>query len=240
MSCAGPPSGRRRVELLSVILLASAGVASGWSGYQAARWGGMQATDYSRAAATRLDSARASAAADQLRAIDIAMFMNWVNAYAGEDTRLMKFYERRFRNEFQPAFRAWLDSRPAVNRDAAPSPFALDTYRLAKTAQAERLARDAESTFAQGQVANQRSDAYVFTTVLFAMVLFFTGIAQQFRIPALQLLLLGLGAVLLLVGVALVLSLPSAAALPDGVIGAQILGPVLASACRPPTTRPLP
>lgn len=202
--------------------LASAGVASGWSGYQAAIWGGVQATDYSRAAAVRLESARASAAADQLRAIDIAMFMNWVNAYAGEDARLMKFYERRFRAEFQPAFRAWLESRPAVNRNAAPSPFALQTYRLGKMAEAERLAREAESIFAGGQAANRRSDAYVFATVLFAMVLFFTGIAQQFRIPVLQLLLLGVGGALLLAGAALVLSLPTA--LPEAVIGAGVVG----------------
>lgn len=190
---------KRSTELLSVILLATAGVASGWSGYQAARWGGAQATDYSRAAAIRLESAKASAAADQLRAIDVAMFMNWVNAYAAGNPRLMQFYERRFRPEFQPAFRAWLDSRPDSNPDAAPSPFSLDSYRVAKAAEAELLAREAESVFSRGQQANRWSDAYVFTTVLFAMVL----------LPRLQVVLLGLGGALLLIGVALELSLPT-------------------------------
>jgi hypothetical protein len=199
---------RRRVELVSVALLSLAGVGSAWSGYQAARWGGVQATDYSRAAAIRLESTRASSSADQLRAVDIAMFMNWVNAYAAENELLMQFYERRFREEFRRAFQVWLDSHPRTNSRAAASPFALAVYEVAKDAEAAEFAREAEAIFVQGQEANRRSDAYVFTAVLFALVMFFTGITQQFRIERLQLVLLSVAAGALLFAGINVLSLP--------------------------------
>ena len=87
----------RLLETLSVFLLACAGVATSWSSYQAALWGGVQATSYSRASALRIESTRASAAADQQRAIDLAVFVAWLEAYAAEETVLREFLEQRFR-----------------------------------------------------------------------------------------------------------------------------------------------
>ena len=72
---------RRFVEAISIVLLACAGVATSWSSYQASRWGGEQAASYSRANGLRVESTRAAAAADQLRAIDVAVFMAWLEAY---------------------------------------------------------------------------------------------------------------------------------------------------------------
>lgn len=198
----------QRVELLSIVLLSVAGLATSWSSYQAARWGGVQATEYSRASALRVESTRASATADQLRAVDLATFMSWVDAYASNDTLSQEFYEKRFRAEFKPAFEAWIASRPLVNRDAAPTPFQLDEYRLAEAEEAARLVEQAEQVFKTGQEANRRSDAYVLAAVVFASVLFFSGIAQQFRILRVQFVLLGLASVLLAVGLFNVVTLP--------------------------------
>jgi hypothetical protein len=206
---AAPNRGRtRRVELFSVALLSVAGVAASWSSYQAARWGGVQATEYSRASALRLESTRASSTADQLRAVDLAMFMNWIDAYAGEDSRSREFYERRFRPEFRPAFEKWVASRPLRNPDAAASPFHLAEYRLAKADEAGALVAQAEQVFKEGQEANRRSDAYVATAVVLASVLFFSGIAQQFRILPVQLTLLGTATVLLMIGLFNIATLP--------------------------------
>jgi hypothetical protein len=206
---AAPTRGRtRRVELFSVALLSVAGVAASWSSYQAARWGGVQATEYSRASALRLESTRASSTADQLRAVDLAMFMNWIEAYAGEDSRSREFYERRFRPEFRPAFEKWVASRPLRNPDAAASPFHLAEYRLAKADEAGALVAQAEQVFKEGQEANRRSDAYVATAVVLASVLFFSGIAQQFRILPVQLTLLGTATVLLMIGLFNIATLP--------------------------------
>lgn len=204
-------SGRARdhsVELLSIVLLSVAGLAASWSSYQAARWGGVQSTQYSRASALRVESTRASVTADDLRAVDLAAFMSWVDAYASNDTLLQEFYEKRFRAEFKPAFEAWIASRPLVNRDAAPTPFQLDEYRLAKDEESAELLERAERVFKTGQEANQRSDSYVLTAVVLASVLFLSGIAQQFRILHVQLVLLGLASVLLAVGLFNIVMLP--------------------------------
>ena len=36
--------------------------------------------------------------------IDVALFTQWVDAYARDETELDRFYRKRFRPEFQPAF----------------------------------------------------------------------------------------------------------------------------------------
>jgi hypothetical protein len=84
-------------EILAILILATATLATAWSGYQSARWSGVQAADYSRAGATRVESSRASAIAGQQMQIDIGLFTNWINAYADNNQQLTDFYRARFR-----------------------------------------------------------------------------------------------------------------------------------------------
>ena len=109
-------------EVVATIVLALATLATAWSGYQAARWGGEQASSYNQAGALRTESTRASTQAGQLIQIDIGMFANWINAFAAGDQQLADFYEERFRDEFKPAFEAWLATEPVNNPDAPPTP----------------------------------------------------------------------------------------------------------------------
>jgi hypothetical protein len=127
------------VEAVATVILALAAVATAWSGYQASRWHGEQAIAFSRANAARVESTRASDLADSQTEIDVATFTQWVDAYARHQTQLAAFYRKRFRAEFQPAVAAWIASHPLKNADAPLTPFAMPSYRLAATAQAERL-----------------------------------------------------------------------------------------------------
>ncbi len=168
-------------EVIVTVVLAFATLATAWSGYQAARWGGEQSTSYSQAGALRTESTRASTEAGQLVQIDIGMFANWINAFAAEDQQLAEFYEDRFRDEFKPAFEAWLVTDPVNNPDAPATPFSMPEYQLNKAAEAERLEKEAEATFAQGEEANQIGDNYILNTVFLASVLFLGGIATRFK-----------------------------------------------------------
>ena len=168
-------------EVIVTVVLAFATLATAWSGYQAARWGGEQSASYSQAGALRTESTRASTEAGQLVQIDIGMFTNWVNAFAAEDQRLAEFYEDRFRDEFKPAFEAWMATDPVNNPDAPATPFSMPQYQLDKAAEADRLEKEAEATFAQGSEANQTSDKYILNTVFLASVLFLGGIATRFN-----------------------------------------------------------
>jgi hypothetical protein len=85
------------IEIVATVLLALATVATAWSGYQATRWNGEQAKEFSRANASRIESIRASDLADTQTEIDVATFIQWVDAYAQNDTFLTDFYFARFR-----------------------------------------------------------------------------------------------------------------------------------------------
>jgi hypothetical protein len=189
-------TGRNRLELLALLLLALAAVATAWSSYQANRWNGEQAKTTSKVNATRIDAARAAGLANAQTQVDIATFTQWVDAYAHEETRLTAFYERRFRKEFQPAFKAWVASRPLKNPDAPLTPFAMPQYRLAATADAKRLDAQAEELAASARANIQRSSNYVLSVVLFSVALFFAGISTKLSTARLRATLLVLGCII--------------------------------------------
>ena len=87
--------------------------------------------------AARVESTRAANVANRQAQIDVALFTQWVDAYARDETELADFYRKRFRAEFQPAFEAWVATKPRTNPDAPLSPFAMPQYKLAATAQAD-------------------------------------------------------------------------------------------------------
>jgi hypothetical protein len=186
-------AGRNRLELVALLLLALAAVATAWSSYQANRWNGEQAKTTAKVNATRIAAARASGLANAQTQVDIATFTQWVDAYAHEERRLAAFYERRFRKEFQPAFKAWLASRPLDNPDAPLTPFAMPQYRLASTAEANRLDAQAEVLAADARANIQRSSNYVLSVVLFSVALFFAGVSTKLSTPRLRAALLVLG-----------------------------------------------
>jgi hypothetical protein len=182
-----------RLEVVATILLALATVATAWSGYQASRWNGEQSKAFSRAGAVRIESSKADALANAQTQIDIATFMQWIDARALDRDDLADFYRKRFRPEFQPAFTAWLATRPLTN-DAAPlTPFVMPEYTLAARTDADRLAAEAEALSARGRVNVQRATNYVLGVVLFAAALFFAGISTKLQAVRLRRVLLGLG-----------------------------------------------
>lgn len=181
------------IEIFSTLLLALATVATAWSGYQASRWSGEQSIAFSEANAARVESTRLSTRAGQEVQIDLALFTQWLDAYARDETKLVDFYEKRFRDEFEPAFEAWLATNPRANAKAPLSPFAMPQYTLQSQVEADRLSAEAE---AAGQLArrnNQRSDNYVLCVVLFAASLFFAGISTKLTRPWSRKAILALG-----------------------------------------------
>lgn len=197
-----------KVELFATILLAVAAVATAWSSYQSARWSGVQAIDFSDANAARVESAQASTEAGQLSQVDVITFTQWVDAYTANDEKLADFYFHRFRDEFKPAVKAWVALKPLKNPDAPPTPFAMPDYKLAASAQANRLSAKADAAGAAARESNQRSDNYVLAVVLFAAALFFAGISTKLSSPRYKLWIIGLGYVIFLGTLAWVATFP--------------------------------
>ena len=188
-----PAARRDWVEIAATVLLALAAVATAWSSYQANRWNGETTKASSRVNALRIEAARAQGLAEGQTQVDIATFIQWVNATTTDEDELADFYLERFRPEFRPAFDAWLTTDPLTNPDAPPTPFAMDDYQLAAEEDAERLDAEAEVNAAVVRRNIQRSANYVLAVVLFAVALFFAGMSTKLRTSGPRMVLVAVG-----------------------------------------------
>ena len=184
---------RSRLEVVATVLLAVAAVATAWSSYQATRWNGEQAKAASQTNAIRIDAARADDRANAETQVDVATFIQWVDANAHDDRDLENFYEERFREEFKPAFDAWLATDPLANPDAPPTPFAMEEYQLSSQEEAAQLDVEAEASAANVREYIQRASNYVLAVVLFSVSLFFAGMSTKLDNDRLRAVLLGVG-----------------------------------------------
>jgi hypothetical protein len=196
------------VEVAATVVLAVAALAIAWSGYQASRWTGEQAKAFSRANAARVESTRWSNLANSQTEIDVATFTQWVNSYARKETELADFYRKRFRKEFNPAVEAWIATRPLKNPDAPLTPFATPQYRLAASAEAERLEAKAGAEAAVATRNIQRATNYVLCVVLFSAALFFGGISTRIGNPRARAIIVVIGCLILVGALAWITTFP--------------------------------
>lgn len=191
-------SGRRTewdafIEIASAVMLALATLGTAWSSYQASSWSSLQSAQSNSAHAERIAATRAATAAGQLMMGDLFLFVEWLDARAQGFPELAAFYEQRFRDEFRPAFDAWLATDPLENPSAPSFPVVMPEYALETYAQAEAHTLQAEEHALQAQQASARSSRYILLTVLFASVLFFAGVSPKFRTPRIRVMMLALG-----------------------------------------------
>jgi hypothetical protein len=198
----------RRFEIVATILLALTALATAWSGYQAALWDGVQSSNYTQASAARTEASQNHTEANQFRLGDLSVFENYIDATIGGDAQLADFYRQRFRDEFEPAYQAWIALDPFSNPDAPPSPLAMPEYQLADDKEAEDLNARAEAKFNEGEDANRYSDTYTATTLFFAAALFFAAISERFSYQRARAALLGMAAVGLVGGTVLMVTQP--------------------------------
>ena len=199
---------RNWAELAATILLACAAVATAWSSYQATRWNGEQAKTASRVNKTRIEAARAAGRANAETQVDIATFIQWVDAYAKDEAELESFYRTRFREEFRPAFDAWIATRPLESSGAAPDavrPPAVQARLGGRGRAARRAGRGA-----LGPVRRdiQRASNYVLAVVLFAVALFFAGMSTKLGAAGLRTAMLTVGWIVFLGAAAWVATSP--------------------------------
>jgi hypothetical protein len=168
-------------ELLVTVLLVVAALGTAWSSYQATRWNGEQAAAAGRTNGIRIDAARAQGLSQAQTQVDVATFIAWAEADRQGGSEVAEFFVERFRDEFRPAFAAWMATKPFTNPNAPETPFAMDEYQVASRDEAERLDTAAEASAAEVRVDIQRSSNYVLTVVLYAVVLFFAGMSTRLR-----------------------------------------------------------
>lgn len=188
-----PPPADHRLELAATALLACAAIATAWATYQSSVWRGKQAEAQSASIATRVESTREAGVANRQSQIDVALFTQWVDAYARDEGELASFYRKRFREEFVPAFDAWVATKPRKNPKAPLSPFAMPEYRLAASDKADALEARAGAYSLAVARDIERADHYMLAVVLFAISLFFAALSTRLHARDSRLALLTLG-----------------------------------------------
>jgi hypothetical protein len=191
-----------------VAVLAIAALATAWSGYQASLWDGIQSSNYTQASGARTNAAQLRTEANQFRLADLSVFENYIDATLTGNDEVADFYFQRFRDEFRVGFEAWIALDPLENPDAPPSPMAMEEYQLAPDSEAEQLETRADELFAAGEEANNVSDIYTLTTLLFAAGLFFAAIAERFEYFRAQVILLCIAGVGVVIGLVIAFGQP--------------------------------
>ena len=198
----------RILEFSAVLLLSVATVCIAWSGYQAARWSGLQSRRYAQASTARALANRVSTLGGQERLQDLLNFNRWLEVSTDGNTQLASLYERRFRDEFRPAFTAWQAQDPLNTTKAVASPLLMPQYKVASFIKADQLEKLGDTRFEQAKEATEHADSYIFGTVFFAAVLFFAGISMRFQWFAMRVTVLAMSAVFLLYGIVHLANLP--------------------------------
>ena len=122
----------------------------------------------------------------------------------------MVVLEDRLRQEFVPAFEAWLDLAPAGEIPPG-TPFDLPEYQEyagAARGEALELNREADDATVTAAKANQTGDNFVLVAVIMASVLFFAGVGAKFRGRVVRIAMIAAAMAFFLGGLAFMLSLP--------------------------------
>src|SRR5205809_7873090 len=110
------------IEIIEALILALVAVATAWSGYQAAQWAGQRAEEYAKANRLRVTAEGLATLAGQERIYDSDTFNSWLAAKLDGKVQTAEFFERRFRDEYRPAFTAWLNTEPFYIADTPTGP----------------------------------------------------------------------------------------------------------------------
>lgn len=193
----------RVLDIVTVVLLSVTAVVTAWCGFEASKWGGEMSIAFSQASSARVQAASAQSTAQAARQYDLTLYTEWVLAEADGRDDLVSFVEERFTEEFAVAFDAW-----TAEGRAARGPFVMEEYVPPGTREAEQLSARADAKFDEALTNNQRGDNYSLLTVLFALVLFFAAISQHQTVPWRRRVFLGLSGVIVLCGLALLITFP--------------------------------
>jgi hypothetical protein len=199
---------RHRMDLLSAIVMAAATVATAYSAYQASLWNGQETAHKGRSTTAVVRVGKLTNVALQRTSMHVNLFVHWVSAFNRGDQKTAEFLFGRFPEPLKAAADAWRATGPFDNAGAPASPFDMPQYALKEKMEADRWEQTAQDESAAADHASAMGNRYLLFTIIYASVLFLAGISGKFKWPAIDLAVLGLGAITLLVGVAIMIGLP--------------------------------
>jgi len=190
------PSGDR-LQILAAIILGIAATLTAFSAYQAALSDGEALQGFTTSTRTLSDANAFYAEANQTFALDQQLFVSYATAAQEGNVALSDYLITLMRPELVAAVEWW-----AVT-DAAVTPFddlEGNPYTIEQIDTATGLEDQASAEFADGAAADEIGDRYELAGVLFALTLFFGGIATLFSKRSVTVGLLGVAILTLSLG----------------------------------------
>ena len=200
---------KKRIDLLSTILLSLAAVLSAMSAYQASRWYSAMNLSLNESSTLRAESAVADRGANRGILADMMFFVEWTKEFRNKDSVMMVAIEDRFSETLDTAFRAWrhLGVKGAAGILPRGTPFSMPEYAPPLHEQSMLLIKQSEEKFEKGKIAADIGDDFIFSLVIFSLALFFGAVCTKIDGHRLQASLLWLGIIILIAGVILIASL---------------------------------
>jgi hypothetical protein len=199
----------RRLELLTVLLLGLAAMATAWAAFQASSFDGKVVEGFTDANLSLSDANAYYNSGDQTYAGDQMLFLEYERALNAEDEEYAVFIkDSLMRDELIAAIDWW---EQPENFDAYYSPFVEEnpTYIIADYTEAEALVEDTDASYDEAKDAAGYGDTYNLIAVLLAASLFVLGIAGSFRAMPIRLAMILAGGVIFLGSTAWMLTLPT-------------------------------
>ena len=198
----------RRITIIEAVLLATVAVLAAWSGFAAAQWSTQSRLELAQSAKHRTLSSEAELRAMEARNFDASTFNAWFTAWVAGDEKAQDLAERRFSDEFQVAFDAWIVTDPLNNPDAPKGPTFMPEYHQPDQETAQEETRLADEAYETGAMSGETADDYVRITVLLASVLFLVGISGHFRIHGARVGLIAVSGAIMTYGIILLIIAP--------------------------------
>jgi hypothetical protein len=195
---------------MSTILLSLAAVFSAFSAYQGSRWYSEMNIGLAESGTLRDVSAKIDRHANRQILGDMMLFLEWADAFRSKDSALMLVMEDRFSQPFKIAFGVWSKQKEKGAAGLLPmgTPFSIKEYSLA-------LQKKARNCWVN-RILNLKGQSWQHRWVMtlsFAwsyslFPLFFGAVCTKIGAPLYQVSLFWIGALIAIVGVAIVTQLP--------------------------------
>lgn len=198
----------RRSHKVSTIIMSLTAVLTAWSGYQASLWESRRTLALADAATMKREATLLDSRANKQYLVDMGLFQGYLRARLDGDANLAAFYEQHFPAHMEKPFRDWKALRPEENSEAPASPFSLPGYVIPADVAAEATMEKGFAFDAAARRASSTSSRYTRTTVFFALVLFFAGLAPRSDYSWTRALLSTVAVLILLLAGILMASLP--------------------------------
>jgi hypothetical protein len=186
-----------RYQLVAAIILGLAATLTAFSAYQASLEDGEALQGYTSSTRSLNDANAYYSEATQVFALDQQLFVQYATA-AQTDPELAQYLTTLMRPGLAEALEWWSDADDAVTPfdPIEGNPYAVEQQEVAVELEAEAAAQ-----FEAGTAADDRGDQFGLATVLFALTLFFGGVATLFGRLAITIGLLVVATVTLGIGV---------------------------------------